>query len=126
MTKQRKKLSEIIPKWAQNFVTIIAAITAALGVVTGMVSAIQEKVTADLKKDLEQLSQDVASIKLDTTRMQLLTLMNEDPDNVTDILKVAKYYFKDLKGDWYMSRLFTEWANSHNIDVSDMVKITEK
>lgn len=126
MTKQRKKLSEIIPKWAQNFVTIVAAITAALGVVTGMVSAIQEKVTADLKGDLEQLSQDVASIKLDTTRMQLLTLMNEDPDNVTDILKVAKYYFKDLNGDWYMSRLFTEWANSHNIDVSDMVKITEK
>lgn len=126
MTKQRKKLLEIIPKWAQQLAAFITACGIIVGAISATIGKIQAAATADLRNDIDQLSQDVASIKLDTTRMQLLTLMTEDSDNVTDILKVAKYYFQDLHGDWYMSRMFSDWAEQHNIDVSDLVKITEK
>ena len=41
-------------------------------------------------------------------------------------LKVAQYYFRDLNGDWYMTSLFTKWADERGIDVSDIVSIKGK
>lgn len=126
MARQHKKLTEIIPAGVQKVAAFITACGIIVGAMTAVVSQIQAAATADLRSDIEQLSNDVASIKLDTTRMQLLTLIHEEPDNVTDILKVAKYYFKDLGGDWYMSGLFAEWAAQHDIDVSNLVQLSDK
>ena len=124
MAKPHKKISEIIPAWAQKIAAFITACGIIAGVISAAVAYIQDAITKSLRSDIEKLSADVASIKLDTTRMQLLTLINEDPDNTTDILKVAKYYFRDLKGDWYMSGMFTKWAEQHEIDVSHLVQLS--
>ena len=65
----------------------------------------------------------MTELKLDTTRNQLLTLMKNYPDNEEEIMKVAKYYFKDLNGDWYMTSLFIEWGEEKGIDVTEIVKV---
>lgn len=124
MARERKKLPEKVSKTIQNIAAFLTACGVIIATVSAVVGQIQENATASLRSDIEQLSNDVASIKLDTTRMQLMTLINEDPDNVTDILKVAKYYFKDLHGDWYMSGMFADWAEKHNIDVSHLVQLS--
>ena len=45
------------------------------------------------------------------------------PDNESEILKVANYYFNDLNGDWYMTELFTKWCDGRGIDVNKIVNI---
>lgn len=104
-----------------------AAIITAIGVITGALitcsSFISSKITESVDKKLDNISEQLNNIELDSTRTQLLTLMSNYPDNESEILKVAYHYFKDLDGDWYMSELFSEWAKERNIDVSHIMTI---
>lgn len=81
------------------------------------------QINADTNAKLDSISNQVTELKLDTTRNQLLTLMNNYPHNTNEIMKVAKYYFKDLNGDWYMTELFIEWGEKEGIDVTDIVRM---
>jgi hypothetical protein len=75
---------------------------------------------------LDTIIKKVDTAEENATRSQLLTLMSDYPNNESEILKVAQYYFQDLKGDWYMTGLFTKWAESRGIDVSDIVTVSGK
>lgn len=98
-------------------VTIIG--TACVGVGTWCVT----QINASTNAKLDSISDQMTELKLDTTRNQLLTLMKNYPDNEEEIMKVAKYYFKDLNGDWYMTSLFIEWGEENGIDVTEIVKV---
>lgn len=105
----------------------VAAIITAIGVITGALvtcsSFISSKITESVDKKLDNISEQLDNIELDSTRTQLLTLMSNYPDNESEILKVAYHYFRELGGDWYMSELFVEWAEERNIDVSHIMTI---
>lgn len=81
------------------------------------------QINADTNSKLDSISSQVTELKLSTTRNQLLTLMNNYPHNNNEIMKVAKYYFKDLGGDWYMTELFIEWGEENGIDVTSIVNM---
>lgn len=87
-----------------------------------------EQKTYDLKKDsntkIDNLTTNVNKIlniseetRRDTLRIQLLMILEQHPDNVDTILKLAETYFVELHGDWYMSSEFNKWAKAHNIIV---------
>lgn len=123
--KIREKIFSLknIPKIVKD----IAAIITATGVITGAIitcsSFISSKITESVDKKLDNISRQLDSIELNSTRNQLLTLMSNYPDNKSEILKVAYHYFKNLNGDWYVSELFDEWAKERNIDVSHIMTI---
>ena len=98
-------------------VTVIG--TACVGVGTWCVT----QINASTNAKLDSISDQVTELKLDTTRNQLLILMKNYPDNEEEIMKVAKYYFRDLNGDWYMTSLFIEWGEERCIDVTEIVKV---
>lgn len=98
-------------------VTVIG--TACVGVGTWCVT----QINASTNAKLDSISDQMTELKLDTTRNQLLTLIKNYPDNEEEIMKVAKYYFKDLNGDWYMTSLFIEWGEEKGIDVTEIVKV---
>ena len=98
-------------------VTIIG--TACVGVGTWCVT----QINASTNAKLDSISDQMTELKLDTTRNQLLTLIKNYPDNEEEIMKVAKYYFKDLNGDWYMTSLLIEWGEEKGIDVTEIVKV---
>ena len=98
-------------------VTVIG--TACVGVGTWCVT----QINASTNTKLDSISDQVTELKLDTTRNQLLTLMKNYPDNEEEIMKVAKYYFNDLNGDWYITNLFIEWGEERGIDVTEIVKV---
>lgn len=98
-------------------VTVIG--TACVGVGTWCVT----QINASTNTKLDSISDQVTELKLDTTRNQLLTLMKNYPDNEEEIMKVAKYYFDDLNGDWYITNLFIEWGEERGIDVTEIVKV---
>lgn len=115
---KKKFLSRI--KDCADVITAVGVIGAAL-VAVGTWCTTQ--INASTNAKLDTISSQVTELKLDTTRNQLLTLMNNYPDNEEEIMKVAKYYFKDLDGDWYMTSLFIEWGEEKGIDVTGIVKM---
>lgn len=122
MVAKRQKKS-IISR-AKDIADVITAVgiigAAAVGIGTWCVT----KITAETNSKIDEVSEKIDSIELNSTRNQLLTLISNYPDNEDEILKVAKYYFKDLKGDWYMTTLFTKWAEGRGLDVDTIVNVS--
>ena len=57
----------------------------------------------------------------DTLRIQLLMLLQQQPENIDTILKLAQTYFVELHGDWYMSSEFSKWAKKHEVEVPQYI-----
>ena len=102
-------------------------VIAAVGVIGAALVAVgtwcTTQINASTNAKLDTISAQMTELKLSTTRSQLLTLMKNYPDNEEEIMKVAKYYFNDLDGDWYMTSLFIEWGEKEGIDVTDIVRM---
>lgn len=105
-----KRLKEVSDAIAAATVIGGAAVACGTWAVSQIVASTNERIDA--------IAADMKSIELNTTRTQLLTLMTAYPDDESEILKVAEYYFNDLNGDWYMTPLFERWANERGIDTS--------
>lgn len=115
---KKKKLSERIKDMAEIITAVGVIGAAAVGVGTWCLS----QVNATTNDKLDNISTKIDGIELNSTRNQLLTLMSDYPDNESEILKVADYYFNTLHGDWYMTDLFTKWGKNRGIDISDIIQ----
>ena len=122
MPAKKKTLSERLKSIAELITAggVIAAAVMAVG--TWAIS----NINADTNKKLDDISDKIDSIELNSTRNQLLTLMSNYPDNESEIMKVAEYYFRDLGGDWYMTELFSQWSSSHGVDASQIITMKGK
>ena len=123
--KPKEKMSEKIIKKTKSLADIITAVgvigAAAVGIGTWCVT----QMNAGTNQKLDTIIEKVDKAELDATRSQLLALMSDYPDNESEILKVADYYFNGLDGDWYMTDLFTKWADSRGIDVTKIVTVKD-
>lgn len=70
-----------------------------------------------IESKIEPISQAVSEVKMDTTRLQLLFLIDHKPENESEILTLAKHYFTELGGDWYVTDIFNEYCMERNIHV---------
>ena len=68
-----------------------------------------------LTANVDKLLKVTAETRQDTARIQLIMVMEHQPDNIDTILKLAELYFVKLHGNWYMTNLFTKWAKEHNV-----------
>ena len=46
----------------------------------------------------------------------LLLLILLRPEEQTEILKVAEYYFCVLKANWYMTSMFKKWCDENGLE----------
>lgn len=118
--QERRSRLKKLGEWVQTTAGIITSITiiatAAVGIGTWGVT----QVNAGTNAKIDALSSQLEEIQLDTTRNQLLILMEHD-ENSEEVLKVAKFYFQELKGDWYMTSLFERWADKHGVDAKTLL-----
>lgn len=123
--KPKEKMSEKIIKKTKSLADVITAVgiigAAAVGIGTWCVT----QMNAGTNQKLDTIIEKVDKAELDATRSQLLALMSDYPDNESEILKVADYYFNGLDGDWYMTDLFTKWADSRGIDVTKIITVKD-
>lgn len=66
-------------------------------------------------KDAEGLKNRLFVLERDGLRTQLLLLILIRPTEQTEILRLAEHYFKDLKGNWYMTSIFNKWLEEANV-----------
>ena len=125
MTKTTQKKKGFISR-IKEFADVLTAVGVIGAALVGVGTWCTHQINASTNEKLDTISSQMHDLKLDTTRNQLLTLMKNYPDNEEEIMKVARYYFKELDGDWYMTSLFIKWGNEKGIDVTDIVKVNEK
>lgn len=123
---KKEKMSEKIAKKTKSLADIITAVGIIGAAILGIGSWLISQANAGMNNKLDTIITKVDIAEENATRSQLLTLMSDYPNNESEILKVAQYYFRDLDGDWYMTGLFTKWAESRGIDVSDIVTVKGK
>ena len=68
----------------------------------------------------------VDKIEKDGVRLQILFMMQFRPEEKGKILEVAEYYFHKLKGDWYMTDIFTEWLKDNDITIPGWFQVRKE
>lgn len=66
-------------------------------------------------KSAEGMEKRLMILERDGLRTQLLLLILLRPTEQTEILRLAEHYFKDLKGNWYMTSIFNKWLETSGI-----------
>ena len=123
--KPKEKMSEKIIKKTKSLADVITAVGIIGAAAVGIGAWCVTQINASTNQKLDTIIEKVDQAELDAIRGQLLALMSDYPDNESEILKVADYYFNGLDGDWYMTGLFTKWADSRGIDVTKIVTVKD-
>ncbi len=66
-------------------------------------------------QDAERMKKRLLVLERDGLRTQLLLLILLRPTEQTEILRLAEHYFKDLKGNWYMTSIFNKWLEESDV-----------
>lgn len=135
MTTKNSKLNKLAQKWdnTDRWVKRILGVFTTTGVVIGLVMGVANwgisKFDAHFEANIQELTYQIEALKqksddadlrlqLSSTRLELTTLIAHNPYNTIEIERVARYYFIELGGDWYMSQIYSEWARVYGGDTS--------
>ncbi len=112
-----------IQKWAKT----ISAVIVILGAVTGVCSWVSHQfataVTSQISGFQQEMEQANTKHEQTITRVELIALIEHDPDNTAAIEKIAKYYFRDLNGDSYMLQKYSDWAREYGGDINIIIGV---
>lgn len=117
------KADKRLHKWAAT----IGAIVAIVGALTGALGWVQTQFTNAVSAQIDDLKAEMhASDKkteIQITRLELMTLIDTQPENIAEIEKVARHYFIDLKADWYMTGMFSKWCREYGGDATIIIGV---
>lgn len=69
-----------------------------------------------ISRNDNKINKNIDSLKRSQCRTEMLVMMNHYPDETMEIMRLAKVYFSELKGDFYMTSLFAKWIRQNNIE----------
>lgn len=135
MKNQIKRLEtrwDNLDKWVKRILGAIATIGTIIGTVSGITGWVTTQLDNHLDSKVQTIIQQIETLdnksdeadrklELSNTRLELTTLIAHNPENVLEIEKVARYYFVDLGGDWYMSQIYSTWAREYGGDLTFVV-----
>lgn len=118
--KNKEKTLDKISGNMSKIAGIISALLVIVSATTGAMSWVSEQLSADISSKFASLESEIktANTKTETqiTRLELLNLIHNQPENIAEIEKIAKYYFQDLGGDWYMTGIYSKWCSQYGGD----------
>lgn len=121
---QKQKLStrfDRLRKHLDAIVAVVAAVTTLGGAVVAAGSWIISEVSAQSNQRIDQLQDELEKSNdehnLAIMRLELMNLIQNDPNNVVEIEKVGRKYFSG-GGNWYASGYFSRWCTAHSCDAS--------
>lgn len=69
----------------------------------------------DKKNAKFNVKEKLSVLEKDILRTQMLLLILMKPEEKKEILTIGEHYFKDLKGNWYMTSIFNKWLKDSDI-----------
>lgn len=67
-------------------------------------------------KSYDKFVERLEKLEKDVLRTQLLFMISLKPEEKTEILTVGQHYFVDLKGNWYMTGVFSKWCEKYDLE----------
>lgn len=117
------KTNNKLQRWAKT----ISASIVVIGAITGVFSWVSNQFANAVSNQISSFRQEMeeANIKHEQTitRVELIALIEHDPNNAAAIEKIAKYYFRDLNGDSYMLQKYSNWAKQYGGDISIIIGV---
>lgn len=124
----QKKQADKLKKFSNHIGTMVAIVTGLSTLVGAGLAACNwavEQVNAQSNQRIDQLQENMAASQreqeLAITRIELMQLMQHDPENIVAIERTARHYFKDLGGDSWMSERYSRFAKENGLDASFVV-----
>lgn len=75
------------------------------------------KELVEIKSSMSNIQRQLALQEKDNLRTQILLMITDFPDEITDILRLGQHYFNDLNGNWVLTAAFRDWASKKKIDL---------
>ena len=123
----KKSLYNKADKKLQRISATIGAIIAILGALTGAVGWIQAQFANAVSSQISDFQNETRDADLRheqaVTRVELMMLMEHDPENIVAIEQMAKHYFGELKGDKYMTSKYSAWAKQYGGDTTIVIGV---
>ena len=110
-----------IQRLSKTIGAIVVIISATTGACSWAVSQFQAAISTQISELRTEIQSNDKKVEQQITRLELANLIHNQPNNKAEIEKVAKYYFVKLGGDWYMTGLYSSWADEHGGDISFIV-----
>lgn len=121
-TKQTK--IEKADKHLKRVSGTIGAVAVIVGAATGLCTWVSNQFQSVVSAQIEVLQEEVQaadkSQSLAIMRLELMSLIAHDPENVVEIERLGKKYFQ-TGGDSWMSSIYSDYAKEHGLDTSFIV-----
>ncbi len=126
MRKEVKVKMHKLPQKVKDLSAFISAVIAMGAALLGAGQWIVHEGTASTNNRVDALEQKIddnqQTNEIATTRLELMMLLDHDPDNVIEIEKLARKYFNPpLNGNTYMTSVISEWCTEHGIDCGTII-----
>lgn len=125
--KAKRKLFDRVSERTSKVASLISAALVILGALTGIVSWATSQFTNAISSQINEFREEVRDSDKNQdqaiTRLELMNLIQTDPTNVAAIEKMARYYFRVLDGDLYMTQKFSDWAREYGGDISIVIGV---
>lgn len=106
--------------WKIDAGIIVALITAASAVIVAVVGARGTTSNRELIARLTKLEEQHHADALVSARTDLIFALNVAPDDTVEIMKIARHYFVELRGNGYASLPMARWATERGINISSL------
>lgn len=121
----KKSLYDKADKRVRKWAATVSAVLALVGAATGFCSWISIQFQAAVSAQISDFQDETRNANLRNeqavTRVELMILIEHDPENVVAIEQMAKRYFVDLGGDKYMTSKYSAWAKKHGGDMTIVI-----
>lgn len=126
MVKKKENQFGKISENLKKISAVISAIGVIVGAFVGVGGWIVNQVNAESNEQIQaleaRLDEAHKESQLGITRLELQGLINNTPENRTEIEKLARYYFLELDGDTYMTSMYSKWATEYGGNIEFVLK----
>lgn len=119
----KKSLYDKADKKLQRISATVGAVIALGSAIIGAFGWVQSQFTNAISSQIDDFRQEVKSSNdsqdLAIMRLELMNLIENNPDNIVEIEMLGKKYFNPpYNGDSYMSVVYSQWASARGLDTS--------
>lgn len=123
---KQKTITDTLPDKIKKIAAAISGFGVIMGAFAGAGNWIIEQVNAESNEQIAALETKLDEAhresQLGITRLELQSLINDTPENRTEIEKLARYYFIELGGDTYMTSMYSKWAAEYGGNIEIVLK----
>lgn len=117
------KADKRLQKLSKTIGAVVVILGAAAGVCSWVSNQFADAVSSQISDFRQEMEQANKRHEQTITRVELIALLEHDPNNIAAIEKIAKYYFRELDGDSYMLQKYSDWARQYGGDISIIIGV---